>query len=158
MLAALLWIALAVVLAIAEAFTGTLVLIMFAAGGIAAAVAAGLGASVAVQAVIFVAVSGLSLVALRPIIKKHMLPAVAGADQTIGVKALEGAAGVALEQITQDSGLARVEGELWTARVFDATQVIEAGERIRVIEVRGTTALVWRDEFGDVLEDQEASG
>jgi len=158
-MAALLWIALAVVLAIAEVFTATLVLIMFAAGAIAAAIAAGLGAGVVVQAAVFAVVSALSLAALRPIIRKHMLPAIAGADETIGVKALEGAPGVALEQITQDSGLVRVEGELWTARVFDATQVIEPGERIRVIEVRGTTALVWRDEFGDVLEDdREATG
>lgn len=156
-MAALLWIALAVVLAIAEAFTGTLVLIMFAAGGVAAAIAAAFGLNVAGQAVIFTVVSALSLVALRPIIRKHMLPAIAGADETIGVKALEGAPGVVLEEVTGESGLVRVEGEMWTARVFDATQVIEPGERIRVIEVRGTTALVWRDEFGDVLEDQEAS-
>lgn len=156
-MAALLWIALAVVLAIAEAFTGTLVLIMFAAGGVAAAIAAAFGLNVAGQAVIFTIVSALSLVALRPIIRKHMLPAIAGADETIGVKALEGAPGVVLEEVTGESGLVRVEGEMWTARVFDATQVIEPGERIRVIEVRGTTALVWRDEFGDVLEDQEAS-
>jgi membrane protein implicated in regulation of membrane protease activity len=152
-----LWIALAMVLAVAEVFTATLVLIMFAAGAVAAAIAAGLGAEVVGQAVTFVLVSALSLVALRPIIKKHMLPAIAGADETIGVKALEGAPGVVLEQITKEAGLVRVGGELWTARVFDATQVIEPGERIRVIEVRGTTVLVWRDEFGDVLEDQEAS-
>jgi membrane protein implicated in regulation of membrane protease activity len=153
-----LWIALAMVLAVAEVFTATLVLIMFAAGAVAAAIAAGLGAEVVGQAVTFVLVSALSLVALRPIIKKHMLPAIAGADETIGVKALEGAPGVVLEQVTQDRGLVRVEGELWTARVFDATQVIEAGERIRVIEVRGTTALVWRDEFEEVLDDREAAG
>jgi membrane protein implicated in regulation of membrane protease activity len=154
----LLWVALAVLLAIAEAFTGTLVLIMFAAGAVAAAIAAGLGAGVAVQAVTFAVVSALSVVALRPVIRKHMLPTVAGADETIGVKALEGAPGVALEQVTQHSGLVRVEGELWTARVFDATQVIEEGERVRVIELRGTTAMVWRDEFDDVLEDREAAG
>ena len=158
MLAALLWVALAVLLAVAEVFTATLVLIMFAAGALAAAVAAGLGVDVVGQAVTFAVVSALSLVALRPIIRKHMLPAIAGADETIGVKALEGAPGVVLEQVTQDRGLVRVEGELWTARVFDATQVIEAGERIRVIEVRGTTALVWRDEFEEVLDDREAAG
>jgi len=157
-LAALLWVALAVLLAVAEVFTATLVLIMFAAGALAAAVAAGLGVDVVGQAVTFAVVSALSLVALRPIIRKHMLPAIAGADETIGVKALEGAPGVVLEQVTQDRGLVRVEGELWTARVFDATQVIEAGERIRVIEVRGTTALVWRDEFEEVLDDREAAG
>lgn len=158
MIAALLWIALAVVLAIAEAFTATLVLIMFAAGAIAAGIAAALGVGVVGQAIIFTTVSVLSLVLLRPIIRKHMLPAIAGADETIGVKALEGAPGTVLEQVTGASGLVRVEGELWTARVYDATQVLEPGERIRVIEVRGTTALVWRDEFGDVTEDREATG
>jgi membrane protein implicated in regulation of membrane protease activity len=158
--AALLWIALAIVLAVAEAFTGTLVLIMFAAGGIAAAIAAALGAPVAGQAIVFTAVSVLSLVVLRPIIRKHMVPAIAGEDETIGVKKLEGAPGTVLEQVTGANGLVRVEGELWTARVYDATQVLEPGERIRVIEVRGTTALVWRDEFGDVdvSDDQEATG
>jgi membrane protein implicated in regulation of membrane protease activity len=89
-----------------------------------------------------------------------MLPAIAGEDATIGVKKLEGAPGTVLERVTEAAGLVRVEGELWTARVYDATQVLEPGERIRVIEVRGTTALVWRDEFGDVdvSDDQEATG
>lgn len=158
MVAALLWFALAVLLAIAEMFTATLLLIMFAAGAVAAAIAALLGAGLVGQGVTFAVVSALSLAALRPIIKKHMLPAIAGADETIGIKALEGAPGKVLEQVTQGGGLVQVEGELWTARVFDATQVIEPGERIRVIEVRGTTAMVWRDEFEDVSEDQEASG
>lgn len=157
----MLWIALAVVLAIAEAFTATLVLIMFAAGALAAAAAAALGVGVLGQGLIFTAVSIASLVLLRPIIRKHMLPAIAGEDEMIGVKKLEGAPGTVLEQVTQAGGLVRVEGELWTARVYDATQVLEPGERIRVIEVRGTTALVWRDEFGDVDvadDDQEATG
>ncbi len=66
------------------------------------------------------------------------------------VGALEGAAGEVVEQVTASSGLVKVEGELWSARSFDATQVIEPGERIRVVEVRGATAMVWRDEFGDI--------
>jgi membrane protein implicated in regulation of membrane protease activity len=159
-IAALLWVALAVVLAIAEAFTLTLVLIMFSAGALAAALAAALGLPVLGQAIVFTGASVLALALLRPIIRKHMLPAIAGADEMIGIKKLEGAPGTVLEQVTGDAGLVRVEGELWTARVYDATQVIDPGERIRVIEVRGTTALVWRDEFGDVdvADDQEATG
>jgi membrane protein implicated in regulation of membrane protease activity len=156
--AALLWIALALVLAVAEAFTATLVLIMFAAGAAAAAIVAGLGVGVVGQVIAFAGVSALSLALLRPIIRKHALPAIAGADKTIGIEAMEGAPGTALEQVTRDSGLVRIQGELWTARVFDATQVIEPGERVRVIEVRGNTVLVWRDEFEDVRDDQEASG
>jgi membrane protein implicated in regulation of membrane protease activity len=130
-----------------------LVLLMFAAGALAAAVAAGLGVTVLGQAIAFAVVSALSVWVLRPIIRKHALPALKNAEQTIGIKALEGAPGVALEQVTRDAGLIRVEGEVWTARVFDATQVIEPNERIRVIEVRGTVAMVWRDEFGDVPDD-----
>jgi membrane protein implicated in regulation of membrane protease activity len=154
-MAALLWVALAVVLAVAEAFTGTLVLLMFAAGAIAAAVAAGFGGGLVAQGVAFAVVSALSVWVLRPIIKKHAIPALKGEDERIGVKALEGAPGVVLEQVTEDSGLVRVGGEVWTARVYDATQVIEPDERIRVIELRGTTAMVWRDEFEDVRDDRD---
>jgi membrane protein implicated in regulation of membrane protease activity len=34
---------------------------------------------------------------------------------------------------------------MWSARADDATQVFEPGERVRVIEVKGATALVWRE-------------
>lgn len=152
---ALLWVVLGVVLVIAEAFTATFVLIMLAAGAFAAAVAAALGAPVVAQALVFGAVSALSIWLLRPVIRRHFIPRVSDPDRMDGVKALEGAPGDVLEQVTLEAGLVRVEGELWSARVFDATQVIEPGERIRVIEVRGTMAMVWRDEFGDVLEDPE---
>src|SRR5690606_34931370 len=57
-----LWIALGVVLALAEIFTTTLFLIMFAVGAFAAAGAAALGAPVAVQGLVFTAVSALTVV------------------------------------------------------------------------------------------------
>jgi membrane protein implicated in regulation of membrane protease activity len=154
----LLWVVLGVVLVVAEAFTATFVLIMLAAGAFAAAAAAALGAPLAAQAAIFAVVSALSIWLLRPVIRRHALPTVADPDAMDGTRALEGSPGEVLEQVTTDSGLVRVEGEMWTARSYDATQVIEPGERIRVIEVRGTTAMVWRDEFGDILEDQETIG
>lgn len=155
---ALLWVVLGVVLVIAEAFTATFVLIMLAAGAFAAAVAAAVGAPVVLQAAVFAVVSALTIWLLRPVIRRHALPTVADPDAMDGTKVLEGAAGEVLEQVTTDHGLIRVEGEMWTARSYDATQVIEQGERIRVIEVRGTTAMVWRDEFGEILEDRETSG
>ena len=31
---------------------------------------------------------------------------------------------------------------MWTARAFDDDEVIEPGERVQVIEIRGATALV----------------
>jgi membrane protein implicated in regulation of membrane protease activity len=33
-------------------------------------------------------------------------------------------------------------GEVWTARSYAEDEVIEAGERVEVVEIRGATALV----------------
>jgi membrane protein implicated in regulation of membrane protease activity len=139
------WIVLGVVLAIAEVFTATLVLIMLAAGAFAAAIAAALGAPVAVQALVFAAVSTLSLLAVRPVIRQHRRPAVETGSTPFGVEAIEGSAGTVLEDVDADHGLVKIDGELWTARAYDTTQVIGKGERVRVVEVKGATAMVWRD-------------
>jgi len=143
---AALWIALAVALAVVELFTLTFVLIMLAGGALAAALAAALGAGVPVQAGVFIAVSAASLLAVRPIIQRHRRPAIETGESPFGVEALPGSTGLVIEPIDLDNGLIKIDGELWTARPYDATQVIAAGERVRVIEVKGATALVWRDE------------
>lgn len=140
-----LWIVLGVTLAVAEIFTATLVLIMLATGAFAAAAAAALGAPAMVQAAVFAVVSGLSLAAVRPVIRRHQRPASETGDTPFGVEAIEGSAGLVLEQVDADHGLVKIEGELWTARAYDATQVIPEGERVRVVEVKGATAMVWRD-------------
>lgn len=140
---AVFWIVLAVVLAAAEIFTGTFVLVMLAIGSVAAAVAAGLDAPGAVQGIIFAAVSALALVGLRPALQKHLH---ANADSApMGLEAIEGSAGLVLERVDMDHGLIKIEGELWSARPYDASQTFETGERVRVIEVRGATALVWKE-------------
>jgi membrane protein implicated in regulation of membrane protease activity len=141
-----LWIALGVVLAIAELFTVTLVLVMLAGGAFAAAIAAALGANVPVQAAVFAVVSAASLIAVRPVIRRHRKPAIETGDEPFGVEAITGTTALVLEQVDNDHGMIKIDGELWTARPYDATQVIEPGQRVRVIEVKGATALVWRDE------------
>ncbi len=144
----LLWIVVGVVLSVAEIFTTTFVLIMFGIGAFAAAGAAALGASVPVQAAVFAGVSGLTLLFARPAIQRHRQAALTGeAEQAFGVQAITNATAVVLEQVDAERGLVKIGGEIWTARSYDASQVLTPGERVRVIEVRGVTALVWRDEF-----------
>ncbi|MDG4831822.1 NfeD family protein [Solwaraspora sp. WMMD1047] len=143
----LLWIVLGVVLVIAEIFTTTLFLIMFGAGAFAAAGAAALGAPIGIQVLVFAAVSALTLVAVRPTIQRHRLSAAQSGDQPFGVEAIEGSTALVLEQVDSDAGMVKIDGELWSARAYDGTQVLAPGERVRVIEVRGATAMVWRDEF-----------
>src|SRR5262245_12464684 len=120
---------------------------MFAAGAFAAAAAAALGAPVAVQALVFAIVSVLSVVAVRPVIERHRRPAIETGDQPFGLEAIEGANALVMEQVDAHTGLVKIGGELWSARAFDATQVFEPGDHVQVIQVKGVTALVWRDDM-----------
>ena len=143
----LLWIVLGVVLVVAEIFTTTLLLVMFGIGAFAAAGAAALGAPVALQALVFAVVSALTLMFARPTIKRHSRSASASGERPFGIEAIEGSTGLVLERVDADNGMVKIDGELWTARSYDATQVFAPGERVRVIQIRGATALVWRDDF-----------
>ena len=136
------WLVAGVLLAIAELFTLDFVLIMLAVGAFAAGVV-GLVLPVPVQVVAFAAVSVLGLVAVRPAIKRHLHR---GADPAVmGMDAIEGAEATVVEEITEGRGMVKIGGELWSARAYDATQIIEAGAQVRVVEVKGATALVWKE-------------
>ncbi|PWU45935.1 activity regulator of membrane protease YbbK [Micromonospora globispora] len=144
---AVVWVVLGVVLAVAEIFTTTLFLIMFAAGAFAAAAAAALGAPTALQALIFTLVSALSVAVVRPVIRRHARSALESGEQAFGVEALEGATALVLEPVDAERGLVKIDGELWSARSYDVTRSYAAGERVQVIKVRGATALVWQDDI-----------
>ena len=136
------WLVAGVLLAIAELFTLDFVLIMLAVGAFAAGVV-GLVLPVPVQVVAFAAVSVLGLVAVRPAIKRHLHR---GADPAVmGMDAIEGAEATVVEEIAEGRGMVKIGGGLWSARAYDATQVIEAGVQVRVVEVKGATALVWKE-------------
>jgi membrane protein implicated in regulation of membrane protease activity len=147
---AVLWIVLAIALAIGEAFTATFLLIMFSAGALAAAGAAALGGGLLVQVIVFAVVSGLSMAAIRPIIVRHARPALETGETPIGMEALEGSHGTVLEEVDADRGLIKIDGELWQARAFDGNEKYIPGEHVRVLRVRGATAIVWRDDLPNV--------
>ena len=50
--------------------------------------------------------------------------------------------GVVVSEVTAQGGQVRINGELWTARPYDETEVIEPGATVDVFEIRGATALV----------------
>ena len=50
-----------------------------------------------------------------------------------------------LERIANDEGVGCVKidgGEVWTARSYADDEVIDIGQRVEVVEIRGATALV----------------
>jgi membrane protein implicated in regulation of membrane protease activity len=129
-------------LVVAEIFSLDLVLIMFAAGALAASVTAGMGLNLFIQALVFAVVSVLALFVARPMAQRRLHPS---ADQArTGIDALKGSSAVVLEQVNEHAGLVKIGGEEWTARAFDATQVLEPGAKVQVIDIKGATALVWR--------------
>jgi membrane protein implicated in regulation of membrane protease activity len=137
------WLVVGVVLAVAELFTLDFVLIMLGGGALAAALAAGLAAPVPVQLAVFALVSALGLVAVRPAIRRRLHK---GADPAVmGVEAIEGSEATVIEEVAQGRGLVKIGGELWSARPYDVTQTISAGTHVRVVEIRGATALVWKE-------------
>jgi membrane protein implicated in regulation of membrane protease activity len=142
-----LWVVLGVVLAVAEMFTATLFLLMISVGALAAGATAALGAPAIVQAIVFAAVSGLTVFAVRPIIQRHRLSAAETHSAPIGLEAMEGSSALVLEQVDAEQGVVKIDGETWRARSYDSLQVFAPGERVRVIEVKGATAMVWRDEM-----------
>lgn len=137
------WLIAGVVLAVAELFTLDFVLIMLAGGAFGAALAGALGAGRILQVAIFGIVSALGLVLVRPAVKKLLHRN--AEPTTMGVAALEGTLATVIEKVTEEAGMVKIGGEHWSARAFDPTQVLEPGERVRVVEIRGATALVWKE-------------
>jgi membrane protein implicated in regulation of membrane protease activity len=147
---AVLWIVLGIVLAIAEAFTATLLIIFFSVGALAAAGAAALDAPLLVQVIVFAIVSGLSVGAIRPIILRHARSALESGETPIGIEAMSGSHGMVLEEVDGDHGMIKIDGEIWQARSFDGNEKYLPGERIRVVKVKGATAIVWRDDLPNI--------
>jgi membrane protein implicated in regulation of membrane protease activity len=138
----ILWLLAALAFGLGEMHTGGFYLLPFAIGaGLAAAVSL-LGVGTVLSAVLFVAASLVVVGALRPIAHRHrrLPPSI-----RTGAAALVGRPAMVLERIANDEGVGCVRidgGEVWTARSFDDDEVIQAGERVEVVEIRGATALV----------------
>jgi membrane protein implicated in regulation of membrane protease activity len=136
------WLVASVGLVIAEIFSLDLVLIMFAAGAFAAAMTALVIQNVFVQAIVFALVSVLALFVARPLVQRRLHPI--GDHTRTGIDALKGATALVLKPVTETGGLVKIGGEEWTARPFDATQQLEPGQKVQVIDIKGATAIVWR--------------
>jgi membrane protein implicated in regulation of membrane protease activity len=138
----IIWLVAACILGIGEMHQGGLYLLPFAIGAALAAVLGVLGVSFGLSAIVFVLSSVIVVGALRPVARRHrrLPPAI-----RTGTAALVGRRAMVLERIANEEGVGCVRidgGEVWTARSYDDDEVIAAGERVEVIEIRGATALV----------------
>ena len=135
----IMWLVLLIVFAASEAITVGLTSIWFAAGALAALVAALLGGAVWIQITLFLAVSLLCLAAVRPLAKRHLNSKVepTNADRVIGAQA----------QVTEDidnirgRGAVIIRGMTWSARSQDGS-AIPAGTMVRVLRIEGVKVFV----------------
>jgi membrane protein implicated in regulation of membrane protease activity len=135
------WVVIAVVLAIGEVLTpGAFFLGPVALAAGAAAVAALLGAGTAGSLIVFIVGGLLSLLVLRPIARRHVhMPAISrtGTDALVGRKA------IVTRPVNDRGGRVRIGGEEWSARAYMEGQVLEPGTRVEVAKIEGATALVY---------------
>ena len=137
----LLWLIAGVLAAVGEMVIMGFFLAPFAIGALVAMLAALAGAGVTVQVLLFLVVGTASLGIVRPIARRHLYQP---PQIRTGTAALIGRGGVVVERIANDEnvGSVRIDGEVWTARAYDEDDVIPAGARVQVVEIRGATALV----------------
>jgi membrane protein implicated in regulation of membrane protease activity len=134
------WLAIAIVLGIAEMFSLDLVLLMLALGALVGMVLAVIGLPFAVQALAAAAASVACLALVRPPLVKRLH---SGPELSLGHGKLVGKQGVVTERITGlQVGRIRLGGEIWTAAPYDETIAIEPGDTVEVLEIRGATAYV----------------
>lgn len=133
------WLVLLILSLVAEGASAAVTSIWFAVGALAAMVAAMLDAQLWLQIVLFMTVSVLLLLSLRPLLKKYITPkrVRTNIDSVIGTQ------GVVTEQIDNIAGTGRVKlgGMEWSARSASG-EVIEPGTVIMVEKIEGVKVLV----------------
>jgi membrane protein implicated in regulation of membrane protease activity len=138
----LVWLIGGLLLIAAEVATGGLWLLMIGLGALAGSGAAALGASPLAGTAVFAIVSlGLVTVA-RPVVRRRLHT---GEHLRTNVDALIGGRAITLSTVDAEGGRVKIGGEVWSARTYDATQVIEPGSPVMVMEISGATAVVWTD-------------
>ena len=138
----LIWLILALGLAGAEALTGDLFLLMLAGGALAATGSSALfDWPIWADGLVFLAVSVLLLVGVRPALRKRFD---AGKGLPEPVKALEGRPALVLDRVASHEGQVKLDGEVWTARPLNDDDVYEPGEHVTVVRIDGATAVVFK--------------
>ena len=133
------WLMVLVVLVAGEAITVGLTFIWFAVGALGGLIVAALGGPVWLQVVVFLALSAVTLVLVRPLAARLLTPGISptNADRILGQIAL----------VTQDidniaeTGQAKIFGQVWTAR-SETGEPVPAQTRVRILRIEGVKVFV----------------
>ena len=136
----LIWLGLFILLLVIEIITVGLTTIWFAAGALAALAANVLGADLIIQIIIFLAVSVVLLIFTRPWAEKHLnrKRVRTNYEREIGkvISITE-----KVDNLNQ-TGKSVVDGQEWTVRSKNDSEIFEAGALARVAAVSGVKLIV----------------
>ena len=132
------WLLAAVGFLALEGMTFSMVSVWFAAGSAAALLCCLFTHSFRVQAVVFIAVSTLCLLALKPLCSRLRKPPTAtNGDRALGREA------VALTSVSAEAtGRVRLDGVDWNARCATPGDTLAPGQSCRVAEIHSTLLIV----------------
>ncbi|MBQ4516893.1 MAG: NfeD family protein [Clostridia bacterium] len=145
---AIAWLILAIAFFVAESLTTTLISIWFAIGAILAMIAAIFGGAFWLQILIFIAASGILVLATKPLSEKLVNKKAerTNADRVIGEQAI-----VTQTINNQEAkGQVRVLEQLWTARSKDGS-IINENEYVIIKDIKGVKLIV--ESVNNIKED-----
>lgn len=93
------------------------------------------------DAIVFAILSGALVLGVRPVLTRRFSTP---PPTPTGIAALTGRSAQVLDAIDQHSGTVRLDGDVWTARPLDPTEVYAAGTTVTVMKIDGATAVVWK--------------
>ncbi len=133
------WLVIAVILAVIEAFTQGLTTIWFAGGAVVAAAAAVVTDSILLQFLAGLVVSIVLLYFTRPLaVKKFNRELV-----RTNISAVIGQTGIAESVLTpQEPGTVRADNKLWTAVLSPGEANVQRGEQVEILSVEGVKLIV----------------
>lgn len=136
----MIWLALVILFIILELISLGLTTIWFAAGALAAGIAAMFGGPVWLQIVLFIAVTSLLLFCTRGFAKRHLDNRI----EKTNAESLIGKTSVVIEAIDNSASCGKIKiGDIeWTARAVNETQVIPEGTKVMIREIKGVKCLV----------------
>ena len=139
MVPVIVWLVLLVLLVLGEIATVSLTSIWFAVGALGGLIVAFFHGSTFLQITVFLILSGLSLLLVRPMFKNFMKTGISptNADRVIGKTAV----------VTQTidnmaaQGQVSIAGQIWTAR-SEHNLVIPADSRVKILRIEGVKVFV----------------
>jgi len=139
-MAALLWLIIGVILVLAEMLSGAFVLVMLGGAALVAALVASIGAGAIASGIVFAAVAAGGITLARPALVRHMH---LGEHVKTNIDALVGGKAVVVATVNAHTGQVKINGEVWSARSYDETEVLEPGRSVTIMNISGATAVVW---------------